>query len=89
MQSVIVVDANGLNLSEDTYDTLADHYAVHNGSYHRYYPDDNWTYIAPDVKAEVNAALLAIGLEFPEVMYRPVGSPEGYFNYYILLHFSW
>lgn len=87
VQNLLVVEVNSLNLSQNGYDKLSDFYEACSDTYHRYYPDKSWNYLDEDVKKEVNLALQKC-IVFPDVMYRPVDHPDGYYNWYILLHFG-
>ena len=88
-EQLTVIDVNSeLNLSGEVYDRLAEFYECTNGSYHRWYPDDSWNYPGDELKSAVNDELRKV-MVLPEVLHRPVGHPEGYFTYYVLLCFSW
>lgn len=89
VETLTVVDATRLDLDHDIFDKLADFYEISNGSYHRYYPDQEWKYLDAEVKGALNFALQQAGVIFPKEMYRPPGHPDGYYNFYILLHFGW
>lgn len=90
-EQMVVVDAYDLTkfgLDYDAYDALQEHYEASNDTYHRYYPGDNWKYIKDDVKQQVNQALITMGVPFPDVLERPVGHPNGYYQFHVLLCFS-
>jgi hypothetical protein len=89
VETLQVVEASTLDLSNDLYDYLADFYEISNSSYHRYYPDDKWDYIPKDKKDIINQKLKEAGVEFPDVLYREPSHPDGYFSFYILLYFDW
>lgn len=89
VQDITVVDLDSLDLTEDIKEYIGDFYDAYNDSYHRYYPDENWTYMPESIKEKINEELKTCGVKFPEVMYRDVKHPDGYFNYYILFHINW
>jgi hypothetical protein len=78
METLQVVNVLDLDLPEDVYDRLTDHYEVSNGDYHRYYPQADWKYIKAEDKEIINAALIADGVIMSDIDY-----------FHVLLYFSW
>lgn len=89
VENIQVVTVRDLKLPNELYDELACNYEVNDGSYHRYYPSEEWTRFSKEQKDIINQKLKELGVIFPEVLYRDVRHPDGYFSFYILLYFDW
>jgi hypothetical protein len=68
-----------LKMPQDISDDLAVYFEASNGSYHRWYPDDNWKYPGERLKTKVNKWLLKNGML--------VDTNNKYF--YVLIYISW
>lgn len=65
IKSTVTIDAYDLCLSNDTHDLLSDFLEVSNGSSHRWYPENEYFMHS----AEVNAALVKLGVDLKEEIY--------------------
>ena len=89
IKQVTVVSMLELDIPLKIYDTIGDYYEAGNDTYHRYYPSAIHKDFDSRVKQDFNIHLVELGVKFPEVLHRAPGHPDGYFSFYILLHFSW
>ena len=85
-----VVDVNKLHLPAAVYDAIADGFNIRNGSIVRYLPGMTYHFLsATDQELLHQAMTKKVGVVFPDVLCRGVDDPEGYYNYSLLLEFSW
>lgn len=77
MKKVQVFD--WLKMPHSISEKVAEFFEAGNGSYHRWYPRDDWQYPGAKLKEEVNKWLLENGME--------VDKDDKYF--YVLIYVSW
>jgi hypothetical protein len=67
MSNPQVVEVDSLGLDYETEEALVEFYKEQN--YGRYYPGNSWTYIKPEIKSKVNAALERAGVTIEQREY--------------------